>query len=603
MPHIPNLRRHDTDGRRRAHAEVPRRADASVHARPQGFVDTPNLIYSQWLEQSGGIDAPVASVPAGTTVGIIGGGIAGIVAAFELQKCGATVTLMEASDRIGGRLDSVALGSSDIAEMGAMRFPPSEDLLYYYADALGFSFEDNFPDPGHNDTYISYKGQGMDWKANALPPSAFDTVNKGWHAFIKHGITTDGGKTRVFESAKTIESRLKSPDNADEVTTYFQRYLDEFGTDSFYTGLQKIFGAGHKWDVPGGVPWTAEDFTKFGTLGVGSGGFGPLYPIGFNYIFRLIPNGLETDQAIFPAGIENLAKALAQKFIALGGTVLTDAIARVNSVSDASVQVVHHNASHSKVHSKTFDRVIVATTTRSMEMNQFLTGPTSTAQSEVELLSADTAEAVERLHVISSSKLFVRTKKFWADATYPRNILSDTKVPQVYTLDYGGTEGDQDTGVVLVTYTWQDASTKTLAFSDKVALLAELKRQIARLVEGTHFADYADQIVPIDGDDDIQLINWQSEPFFYGAFTLAQPGQDAYVQQAFYDFMKAGGATDNGVYLATDCISFCGGWIDGALHTSLNAVSAVVKSVGGTFDSTSGPLAPIAVLKADRYSY
>lgn len=31
-----------------------------------------------------------------------------------------------------------------VAELGAMRFLPSEDLLYYYAEAFGFTFIENF---------------------------------------------------------------------------------------------------------------------------------------------------------------------------------------------------------------------------------------------------------------------------------------------------------------------------------------------------------------------------------------------------------------------------------------------------------------------------
>jgi tryptophan 2-monooxygenase len=72
-----------------------------------------------------------------------------------------------------------------------------------------------------------------------------------------------------------------------------------FGNDSFYTALQRIFGEKHEWDVPGGQVWTEDDFERFGTLGVGSGGFGAVYSAGFNSIFRLIVNGLESDQAIF----------------------------------------------------------------------------------------------------------------------------------------------------------------------------------------------------------------------------------------------------------------------------------------------------------------
>ena len=609
MPHIPNLRTINDQGKSVSNLGAPLRRDRAsardVRALPQGYLDTPNLIYSDWLKKSGGIDQPVGSVPSGTKVAVIGGGIGGMAAAYELQKCGADVTLFESGDRVGGRCYSIALGSSDIAEMGAMRFPPSEDLLYYYAAELGFKFEDNFPDPGHYETFISYKGNGMLWPAGTQPPEAFKKVHDGWVDFVTNGVRKSG--QTAFVSATKLQELLrgidKNPGNVAVVTEAFQAYLDEFGADSFYTGLKKIFGKDHKWDPPGGAVWDDEDFTKFGTLGVGSGGFGPLYTVGFNYIFRLIPNGLETDQAIFPAGIQRLCETLRSRFVARGGSVILGTPAEISSVGGDHV-VLSVNGPTGKLKEKV-DRVIVATSTRSMEMGQFLTGPNYPESGNLPALSPAAVEAVSRIHVVSSTKLFVRTKKFWSDSKYPRNILTDTKVPQLYTLNYGGKEGDTETGMVLVTYTWQDDSTKTLAFDDKKGLLEELKRQLALVVQSTEFADYADQIVPIEGDDDIQMISWQTEPGFFGGFTLAQPGQDTYIQQVFFDFMKAkqAGDADSGVYLATDCITFNGGWIDGALQSSLNAVSAVVLSVGGKFNEHSANSAPINVLDPSRYAY
>ena len=338
MPHIPNLRTINDQGKSVSNHGAPlRRVRASardVRALPQGYLDTPNLIYSDWLKKSGGIDQPVGSVPGGTKVAVIGGGIGGMAAAYELQKCGADVTLFESGDRVGGRCYSIALGSSDIAEMGAMRFPPSEDLLYYYAAELGFKFEDNFPDPGHYETFISYKGNGMLWPAGTQPPEAFKKVHDGWVDFVTNGVRKSG--QTAFVSATKLQELLrgidKNPGNVAVVTEAFQAYLDEFGVDSFYTGLKKIFGKDHKWDPPGGAVWDDEDFTKFGTLGVGSGGFGPLYTIGFNYIFRLIPNGLETDQAIFPAGIQRLCETLRSRFVARGGSVILGTPAEISSV-------------------------------------------------------------------------------------------------------------------------------------------------------------------------------------------------------------------------------------------------------------------------------
>lgn len=49
-------------------------------------------------------DEPIVKCPAGLPVGIIGGGIGGLYAAMLLQDQGIPYEILEASDRIGGRL-------------------------------------------------------------------------------------------------------------------------------------------------------------------------------------------------------------------------------------------------------------------------------------------------------------------------------------------------------------------------------------------------------------------------------------------------------------------------------------------------------------------
>jgi hypothetical protein len=87
------------------------------------------------------------------------------------------------------------------------------------------------------------------------------------------------------------------------------------------------------------------------------------------------------------------------------------------------------------------------------------------------------------------------------------------------------------------------------------------------------------------GDDPVQMLEWQSEPYFNGAFKLSQPGQDTYVQSMYWDYQRAGTANDTGVYIAGDCCAWTSGWVEGALQTALNAACAVLASSGGTLST------------------
>ncbi|WP_084756178.1 flavin monoamine oxidase family protein [Candidatus Paracaedibacter symbiosus] len=66
---------------------------------------------------------------------IIGAGIAGLIAGYELKKLGHKVTLLEASHRVGGRIFTYRFGNAKDApygELGAMRFPLSHEYTLHY---------------------------------------------------------------------------------------------------------------------------------------------------------------------------------------------------------------------------------------------------------------------------------------------------------------------------------------------------------------------------------------------------------------------------------------------------------------------------------------
>jgi monoamine oxidase len=93
----------------------------------------------------------------GKSVVVIGAGIAGLVAAFELQKAGYRVTVLEARDRIGGRVWTVRGGDAVAHEgrpfqsarftpghymnAGAARIPSTHEAIIHYARILKVPLE------------------------------------------------------------------------------------------------------------------------------------------------------------------------------------------------------------------------------------------------------------------------------------------------------------------------------------------------------------------------------------------------------------------------------------------------------------------------------
>lgn len=76
----------------------------------------------------------------GIRIGIIGGGLAGLAAAYELRKLGAQITIYEAEkDRIGGRVYTHYFDSEKrfYGEFGAMSFPVSHETTWHYINLFG----------------------------------------------------------------------------------------------------------------------------------------------------------------------------------------------------------------------------------------------------------------------------------------------------------------------------------------------------------------------------------------------------------------------------------------------------------------------------------
>src|SRR5699024_3971103 len=85
-----------------------------------------------------GTDAEATRMTVRCDVVVIGAGIAGLTAASVLADRGRTVTVLEARDRVGGRLHSVPV-EGGVVEAGATWFWDNEPLVLSLADQLGLS--------------------------------------------------------------------------------------------------------------------------------------------------------------------------------------------------------------------------------------------------------------------------------------------------------------------------------------------------------------------------------------------------------------------------------------------------------------------------------
>src|ERR1700756_2761680 len=138
--------------------------------------------FDDWITHPSGL----GSIPAerhGEEVAVIGAGISGLVAAYELMRLGLKPVVYEAA-RMGGRLRSQAFEGAEgvVAELGGMRFPVSSTSFYHYVDMLGLQTRP-FPNPltaAAGSTVIDLEGETHYARTLANLPPLFTEVADAW---------------------------------------------------------------------------------------------------------------------------------------------------------------------------------------------------------------------------------------------------------------------------------------------------------------------------------------------------------------------------------------------------------------------------------------
>jgi monoamine oxidase len=86
---------------------------------------------------------------------IVGAGLAGLAAARTAVAAGSSVHVVEARDRVGGRVLNEDIGGGHVVEVGGQWIGPTQDRLAAVARELGV---ETFPTHTHGDNVIEYAG-------------------------------------------------------------------------------------------------------------------------------------------------------------------------------------------------------------------------------------------------------------------------------------------------------------------------------------------------------------------------------------------------------------------------------------------------------------
>ncbi len=526
--------------------------------------------YDDWLRHPAGLGR-IPDTARGTEVAIVGAGLAGIIAAYELMKLGFKPVLYE-QGRLGGRLRSHFFQSADgiVAELGGMRFPTSSRGFYHYLDLVGLKTRP-FPnplDPASPSTVIDLEGEIAYIEHEADKPPVLREVEQAWQVALEDGA-----------QFSALSASIRARDVA-KIKAIWDALVPLWDGRTFYDFIAT---------APSFQRLSFRHREVFGQVGFGTGGWDSDFPNSMLEILRVVATDLEARQRLVVGGAEQLPRRLwnhkmaGMSLSALHGGAPRPGVVRLARASADRIAVTDRWGD-----TRLYGAVL------STCQSWLLSTAIATDES---LFSQKLWMALDRTRYMQSSKTFVMVDRpFWRERDPGTNryrmstTLSDRLTRGTYLFD----NGPDRPGVICLSYSWMSDAMKVLPLSadQRVNLmLGALEKIYPEL-------DLKQHIV-----GDPVTVSWENDPGFLGAFKGALPGHYRYNRRMFCQFMQESlSPAERGIFLAGDDISWTPGWVEGAVQTALNAVWGIMHHFGGaTGPDNPGPgdlfdrLAPLAL--------
>lgn len=571
--------------------------------------------YYQLLNFAKQGNAPIGTAPSsGIRVAVIGAGSAGMTAARELYRAGYNVTIYEASDRICGRHWTLPVANAATGmELGAMRFPffpdpgANNSVFEYYLGTESQPIVFPFPNPGSApDNTGIYMNQGYGpndefypntqmiiWPNDGMAPndSYLSVVYQLENQFVTFFQNTVAGMygnddwPEVWQQIANNYDKMTFSDLvfAPAITTYNNDgWLGGFGMNDFQSQL-------------------------FYTIGAGDGSWGAFYPIGAMWFIRCVMFGFNSnlqtlaglnDASSLPhyndttlrdslgnplpppiySGIQSLVEWLLYNPTPSSGSLydaiqsgaanlyLNNAVTSITNNGDSLTIVDQRNVS------QTFDYAVVTPEIWASELGVALNGFSPS------VLPSATISARDESHVIASCKVFFPLKTaYWTDpgCPIPQLLVTDTFVQDAYGVQWS----NDDPGVLLASYTWEDDALKLIPYTDaEVAqmVLDELDRiTTTTLGAGQTVSQYVTSV------NDAVVFEWTEQLGYNGCAKLYR--QRFWTQNYALLAYNQQYSDQSRLYLAGESYSVEGGWTEPALRAALDAVIRLIQNSGGTF--------------------
>ncbi|KAM9207914.1 L-amino-acid oxidase [Leptosomus discolor] len=449
---------------------------------------------------------------------VAGAGISGLTAAKLLRDAGHNVTVLEMSDRVGGRIKTYRPEGQDwYVELGAMRLPGKHRLVREFIKQFGlklnpFRLTDDRAwyfvngvraragEANKNPDILNYAVKPSERGKNAQQLYR-ETLNKAFNEFQ----TTDCKKyLDKYDSFSTKEYLIKVGNLSRGAVQMIGDLLNE--DSGFYLSFLASL-----WDFD---VFSNERFDEI------TGGFDQL-PEAFH---KALPNVIQFNSTV-------------EKIMTKGNKVRV-----FYRAPDTLVPTV-----------VTADYVLVTSTAKATRHIQFLPP-----------LSSPKTQALRSVHYAGSSKIALAcTEKFWEkDGIRGGQSITDRPSRFIYYPSHNFSSG---VGVILASYTWNDDADFFLPLTDEQYLDA-----IFQDLSDIHQAskDYLQYTC-----DQYVIEKWQLDKHALGAFSSFTPYQ-------FTDYSQALFEHEGRVHFAGEHTAQPHAWIETSMKSAIRAASNIHHDSG-----------------------